>query len=173
MQVGKKKPCPVERLLSATVTSVSSAHIDAGKTTKKERILFFTDVNHKNWRGARPPPHDGLDGALTGNYHYLLRYHCLLARDSQRFSAYYINIIDTLGYVDFAIEVEPSVRVLDDAVMTYDAVGGCIVIIEMVWRQADKYRVPCIAFVNKINHTGAGFEQLKDITAPVLIPVGA
>ena len=124
-----------------------SAHIDAGKTTTTERILFYTGVNHKIGE-----VHDGeatMD--LSGMGH--------------QFKKHRINIIDTPGHVDFTIEVERSMRVLDGAVMVYCAVGGVQPQSETVWRQANKYNVPRIAFVNKMDRTGANFfrvvEQIK------------
>ncbi|MFT3718947.1 elongation factor G [Pseudorhodoferax sp.] len=160
-----------------------SAHIDAGKTTTTERILFYTGVNHKLGEVH--------DGAATMDW---------MAQEQERgititsaaTTAFWkgmagtgtehrINIIDTPGHVDFTIEVERSMRVLDGAVMVYDAVGGVQPQSETVWRQANKYRVPRIAFVNKMDRVGADFlrvqrqigERLKGNAVPVQIPVGA
>ena len=135
-----------------------SAHIDAGKTTTTERILFFTGVNHKLGEVH--------DGAAT--------------MDMQH-KPYRFNIIDTPGHVDFTVEVERSMRVLDGAVMVYCAVGGVQPQSETVWRQANKYKVPRIAFVNKMDRTGADFyrvitqmeKRLKGHPVPIVLPIGA
>jgi elongation factor G len=160
-----------------------SAHIDAGKTTTTERILFYTGVNHKLGEVH--------DGAATMDW---------MAQEQERgititsaaTTAFWkgmagtgtehrINIIDTPGHVDFTIEVERSMRVLDGAVMVYDAVGGVQPQSETVWRQANKYKVPRLAFVNKMDRVGADFfrvqrqiaERLKGNAVPIQIPVGA
>ncbi|EGI76337.1 elongation factor G [Hylemonella gracilis] len=160
-----------------------SAHIDAGKTTTTERILFYTGVNHKLGEVH--------DGAATMDW---------MAQEQERgititsaaTTAFWkgmagtgtehrINIIDTPGHVDFTIEVERSMRVLDGAVMVYDAVGGVQPQSETVWRQANKYKVPRLAFVNKMDRVGADFfrvqrqitERLKGKAVPIQIPVGA
>ncbi len=160
-----------------------SAHIDAGKTTTTERILFYTGVNHKLGEVH--------DGAATMDW---------MAQEQERgititsaaTTAFWkgmtgtgtehrINIIDTPGHVDFTIEVERSMRVLDGAVMVYDAVGGVQPQSETVWRQANKYKVPRLAFVNKMDRVGADFfrvqrqiaDRLKGNAVPIQIPVGA
>jgi elongation factor G len=140
------------------------AHIDAGKTTTTERILFYTGVNHKigevhdgarRWTGwsrsrsaaspSRPPRRPASGRAWTS-----------------RFPEHRINIIDTPGHVDFTIEVERSLRVLDGAVRVLCAVGGVQPQSETVWRQANKYNVPRLAFVNKMDRTGANFMRVRD-----------
>ena len=160
-----------------------SAHIDAGKTTTTERILFYTGITHKigevhngaavmDWMEQEQERGITITSAATtafwkgmgGNY-----------------PEHRINIIDTPGHVDFTIEVERSMRVLDGAVMVYDAVGGVQPQSETVWRQANKYRVPRLAFVNKMDRVGADFlrvqrqitERLKGDAVPVQLPVGA
>ncbi|WGQ17754.1 elongation factor G [Taylorella equigenitalis] len=160
-----------------------SAHIDAGKTTTTERILFYTGVNHKigevhdgaatmDWMEQEQERGITITSAATtafwrgmgGNY-----------------PEHRINIIDTPGHVDFTIEVERSMRVLDGACMVYCAVGGVQPQSETVWRQANKYNVPRLAFVNKMDRTGANFfkvyDQLKARLnanpVPIVIPIGA
>ena len=156
------------------------AHIDAGKTTTSERILFYTGKTHKIGE-----VHDGAatmdwmvqeqergititSAATTCNWNYLGK-------------SYKINLIDTPGHVDFTAEVERSLRVLDGAVATYSAADGVQPQSETVWRQADKYNVPRIGYVNKMDRSGADFfetvQQMKDILGanpcPVQIPIGA
>lgn len=170
---------PIERYRNIGI----SAHIDAGKTTTTERILFYTGVNHKigevhdgaatmDWMEQEQERGITITSAATtafwkgmaGNY------------PEHRF-----NIIDTPGHVDFTIEVERSMRVLDGACMVYCAVGGVQPQSETVWRQANKYGVPRLAFVNKMDRTGANFfkvyEQLKTRLkanpVPVVVPIGA
>ncbi len=160
-----------------------SAHIDAGKTTTTERILFYTGVNHKlgevhdgaatmDWMAQEQERGITITSAATT---------CFWSGMSHQYKKHRINIIDTPGHVDFTIEVERSMRVLDGAVMVYCAVGGVQPQSETVWRQANKYHVPRIAFVNKMDRTGANFfrcvEQIKTklhaIPVPLQIPVGA
>ncbi|MFC0179632.1 elongation factor G [Thorsellia kenyensis] len=160
-----------------------SAHIDAGKTTTTERILFYTGVNHKvgethegtatmDWMEQEQERGITITSAATT---------CFWSGMANQFEAHHINIIDTPGHVDFTIEVERSMRVLDGAVMVYCAVGGVQPQSETVWRQANKYKVPRIAFVNKMDRTGANFlrvvEQLKTRLAanavPLQLPIGA
>src|SRR5450830_1233174 len=128
------------------------AHVDAGKTTTTERILFYTGVNHKmgevhdgaatmDWMAQEQERGITITSAATS---------CLW-RDSQ------INIIDTPGHVDFTVEVEPSLRVIDGAIALFCSVGGVEPQSEKVWRQADKYGIPRIAFVNKMDRIGADF----------------
>ncbi|WP_420994489.1 elongation factor G [Cupriavidus sp. 30B13] len=170
---------PIERYRNIGI----SAHIDAGKTTTTERILFYTGVNHKigevhdgaatmDWMEQEQERGITITSAATtafwkgmaGNY------------PEHRF-----NIIDTPGHVDFTIEVERSMRVLDGACMVYCAVGGVQPQSETVWRQANKYGVPRLAFVNKMDRTGANFfkvydqlkTRLKANPVPVVVPIGA
>jgi elongation factor G len=160
-----------------------SAHIDAGKTTTTERILFYTGVNHKIGEVH--------DGAATMDWMEQERERgititsaattCFWKGMDGSFPQHRINIIDTPGHVDFTIEVERSMRVLDGACMVYCAVGGVQPQSETVWRQANKYKVPRLAFVNKMDRTGADFfkviEQmkvrLKANPVPLQIPIGA
>ncbi|MEK9496391.1 elongation factor G [Photorhabdus sp. P32] len=160
-----------------------SAHIDAGKTTTTERILFYTGVNHKigevhdgaatmDWMEQEQERGITITSAATTAF---------WSGMAKQFDAHRINIIDTPGHVDFTIEVERSMRVLDGAVMVYCAVGGVQPQSETVWRQANKYRVPRIAFVNKMDRMGANFlrvvEQLKTRLAanpvPLQLAIGA
>ena len=151
---------PIERYRNIGIT----AHIDAGKTTTTERILFYTGVNHKIGEVHDGATRHGLDGAGAGarHHHHLGRHHLLLEGHGQSLPEHRINIIDTPGHVDFTIEVERSMRVLDGACMVYDAVGGVQPQSETVWRQANKYRVPRIAFVNKMDRVGADFFKVCD-----------
>ena len=158
-----------------------SAHIDAGKTTTTERILFFTGVNHKLGEVH--------DGAATMDWMEQERgititsaaTTCYWRGMDMQYQPYRFNIIDTPGHVDFTVEVERSMRVLDGAVMVYCAVGGVQPQSETVWRQANKYHVPRIAFVNKMDRTGANFfkvvdqmeKRLKAHPVPIVIPIGA
>ncbi len=160
-----------------------SAHIDAGKTTTTERVLFYTGVNHKigevhdgaatmDWMEQEQERGITITSAATT---------CFWSGMSKNFEQHRINIIDTPGHVDFTIEVERSMRVLDGACMVYCAVGGVQPQSETVWRQANKYKVPRLAFVNKMDRTGANFfkvyEQmrlrLKANPVPLQIPIGA
>ena len=160
-----------------------SAHIDAGKTTTTERILFYTGVNHKigevhdgaatmDWMEQEQERGITITSAATT---------CFWKGMDTTLPEHRINIIDTPGHVDFTIEVERSMRVLDGACMVYCAVGGVQPQSETVWRQANKYKVPRLAFVNKMDRTGANFfkvvEQmkgrLKANPVPVVIPIGA
>ncbi|MDO8372115.1 MAG: elongation factor G [Polaromonas sp.] len=160
-----------------------SAHIDAGKTTTTERILFYTGVNHKigevhdgaatmAWMEQEQERGITITSAATT---------CFWKGMDTSLPEHRINIIDTPGHVDFTIEVERSMRVLDGACMVYCAVGGVQPQSETVWRQANKYKVPRLAFVNKMDRTGANFfkvvEQmklrLKASPVPMVIPIGA
>ena len=160
-----------------------SAHIDAGKTTTTERILFFTGVNHKlgevhdgaatmDWMEQEQERGITITSAATT---------CFWRGMDMQFQPHRLNIIDTPGHVDFTVEVERSMRVLDGAVMVYCAVGGVQPQSETVWRQANKYKVPRIAFVNKMDRTGANFfkvvdqmqTRLKAHPCPIVIPIGA
>ena len=170
---------PIERYRNIGI----SAHIDAGKTTTTERILFYTGVNHKigethegsatmDWMEQEQERGITITSAATTAF---------WSGMAKQFDAHRVNIIDTPGHVDFTIEVERSMRVLDGAVMVYCAVGGVQPQSETVWRQANKYHVPRIAFVNKMDRMGANFlrvvEQLKTRLAanavPIQLPIGA
>ena len=141
-----------------------SAHIDAGKTTTTERILFYTGVNHKigevhdgaatmDWMEQEQERGITITSAATT---------CFWKGMAGQFDQHRINIIDTPGHVDFTIEVERSMRVLDGACMVYCAVGGVQPQSETVWRQANKYKVPRLAFVNKMDRAGANFFKVFD-----------
>ena len=159
-----------------------SAHIDAGKTTVTERILFYTGVNHKigevhdgaatmDWMEQEQERGITITSAATTCFWKGMDF----IRPEHR-----INIIDTPGHVDFTIEVERSMRVLDGACMVYCAVGGVQPQSETVWRQANKYKVPRLAFVNKMDRQGADFfkvveqmgTRLKANPVPIVIPIG-
>ena len=159
-----------------------SAHIDAGKTTTTERVLFYTGVSHKigevhdgaatmDWMEQEQERGITITSAATTAF---------WSGMGNQFEQHRINIIDTPGHVDFTIEVERSMRVLDGAVMVYCAVGGVQPQSETVWRQANKYKVPRIAFVNKMDRVGADFyrviEQIKTRLGgkpvPLVIPIG-
>ena len=141
-----------------------SAHIDAGKTTTTERILFYTGVNHKLGEVH--------DGAATTDWMEQEQERGITITSSAvtcfwkgmdlSYPEHRFNIIDTPGHVDFTIEVERSMRVLDGACMVYCAVGGVQPQSETVWRQANKYKVPRLAFVNKMDRTGANFFKVVD-----------
>ena len=160
-----------------------SAHIDAGKTTTTERILFYTGVNHKigevhdgaatmDWMEQEQERGITITSAATT---------CFWKGMDLSFPEHRINIIDTPGHVDFTIEVERSMRVLDGACMVYCAVGGVQPQSETVWRQANKYKVPRLAFVNKMDRQGADFlkvyeqmkTRLKANPVPMQLPIGA
>ena len=167
---------PIERYRNIGI----SAHIDAGKTTTTERILFYTGVNHKIGEVH--------DGAATMEQEQERGITITSAATTafwrgmdMSFPEHRINIIDTPGHVDFTIEVERSMRVLDGACMVYCAVGGVQPQSETVWRQANKYGVPRLAFVNKMDRTGANFfkvyeqmrARLKANPVPIQVPIGA
>ncbi|WP_374336898.1 elongation factor G [Methyloversatilis sp.] len=170
---------PIERYRNIGI----SAHIDAGKTTTTERILYYTGVNHKLGEVH--------DGAATTDWMEQEQERGITITSAAvttfwkgmggNYPEHRINIIDTPGHVDFTIEVERSMRVLDGACMVYCAVGGVQPQSETVWRQANKYGVPRLAFVNKMDRTGANFfkvyEQLKTRLSanpvPVVVPIGA
>ncbi|MEW5888147.1 MAG: elongation factor G [Pseudomonadota bacterium] len=160
-----------------------SAHIDAGKTTTTERILFYTGVSHKigevhdgaaimDWMEQERERGITITSAATT---------CFWKGMDGKYPEHRINIIDTPGHVDFTIEVERSMRVLDGACMVYCAVGGVQPQSETVWRQANKYRVPRLAFVNKMDRQGADFfkvyeqmrARLKANPVPLQVPIGA
>jgi elongation factor G len=152
------------------------AHIDAGKTTTTERILFYTGRVHK--------PGETHEGAATMDWMAQERERGITitsAATTAFWRGHRINIIDTPGHIDFTVEVERSLRVLDGGVVVFDGVAGVEPQSETVWRQADKYHVPRICFVNKMDRTGASFERtvemivdrLKAKPAPVQLPIGA
>ena len=170
---------PIERYRNIGI----SAHIDAGKTTTTERVLFYTGVNHKigevhdgaatmDWMEQEQERGITITSAATT---------CFWKGMAGNFPEHHINIIDTPGHVDFTIEVERSMRVLDGACMVYCAVGGVQPQSETVWRQANKYGVPRLAFVNKMDRTGANFFKvydqmrlrLKANPVPLHVPIGA
>ena len=170
---------PIERYRNIGI----SAHIDAGKTTTTERVLFYTGVNHKlgevhngaattDWMEQEQERGITITSAAVTTFWKGM---------GNQFDQHRINIIDTPGHVDFTIEVERSMRVLDGACMLYCAVGGVQTQSETLWRQATKYKVPRLAFVNKMDRTGADFfkvvKQMKDKLranpVPIQIPIGA
>jgi elongation factor G len=170
---------PIERYRNIGI----SAHIDAGKTTTTERILFYTGVSHKmgevhdgaavmDWMEQEQERGITITSAATT---------CFWKGMDQSYPEHRINIIDTPGHVDFTIEVERSMRVLDGACMVYDAVAGVQPQSETVWRQANKYKVPRLAFINKMDRVGATFfksyehikNRLKGNPVPIQIPIGA
>ncbi|NDU91160.1 MAG: elongation factor G [Ferrovum sp.] len=170
---------PIERYRNIGI----SAHIDAGKTTTTERVLFYTGVSHKigevhdgaavmDWMEQEQERGITITSAATT---------CFWKGMEGKFLEHHINIIDTPGHVDFTIEVERSMRVLDGACMVYDSVGGVQPQSETVWRQANKYGVPRLAFVNKMDRVGADFfkvyrqikERLRGNPVLIQIPVGA
>src|SRR5216110_3514392 len=169
---------PIERYRNIGI----SAHIDAGKTTTTERILFYTGVNHKigevhdgaatmDWMEQEQERGITITSAATT---------CFWKGMDLSYPEHHINIIDTPGHVDFTIEVERSLRVLDGACMVYDAVAGVQPQSETVWRQANKYRVPRLAFINKMDRVGATFfksyehirARLKGNPIPIQLPIG-
>ena len=170
---------PIERYRNIGI----SAHIDAGKTTTTERVLFYTGVNHKigevhdgaatmDWMEQEQERGITITSAATT---------CFWKGMAGNYQEHRINIIDTPGHVDFTIEVERSMRVLDGACMVYCAVGGVQPQSETVWRQANKYKVPRLAFVNKMDRIGANFfkvyeqmrARLKANPIPLQVPIGA
>ena len=170
---------PIERYRNIGI----SAHIDAGKTTTTERVLFYTGVSHKigevhdgaatmDWMEQEQERGITITSAATT---------CFWKGMDGAYPEHRINIIDTPGHVDFTIEVERSMRVLDGACMVYCAVGGVQPQSETVWRQANKYKVPRLAFVNKMDRSGADFFKvydqmrlrLKANPVPIQVPIGA
>ncbi len=170
---------PIERYRNIGIM----AHIDAGKTTTTERVLFYTGVSHKmgevhdgaavmDWMEQEQERGITITSAATT---------CFWSGMDKQFDECRINIIDTPGHVDFTIEVERSLRVLDGAVAVFCAVGGVEPQSETVWRQANKYHVPRVAFVNKMDRTGASFlrvvaqieSRLGSVSVPVQLPIGA
>ena len=169
-----------DALLKYTRNIGIMAHIDAGKTTTSERILFYTGLTHKigevhdgaatmDWMEQEQERGITIQSAATTTFW------------NYRDEKYKINLIDTPGHVDFTVEVERSLRVLDGAVAAFCAVGGVEPQSETVWRQADKYNVPRIGYVNKMDRSGANFfevvRQLKEVLGanpcPIQIPIGA
>jgi len=159
------------------------AHIDAGKTTTTERILYYTGVSHKigevhdgnatmDWMEQEQERGITITSAATT---------CFWSGMDKQFESHRVNIIDTPGHVDFTIEVERSLRVLDGAVAVFCAVGGVEPQSETVWRQADRYKVPRLAFINKMDRIGADFqrvvghmrEKLGAIAVPLQLPIGS
>jgi elongation factor G len=178
-EVTVARKTPIERYRNIGI----SAHIDAGKTTTTERILFYTGVSHKmgevhdgaavmDWMEQERERGITITSAATT---------CFWKGMDGSFPEHRINIIDTPGHVDFTIEVERSMRVLDGACMVYDSVGGVQPQSETVWRQANKYKVPRLAFVNKMDRVGADFfkvyrqmrERLRGNPVPIQVPIGA
>ena len=135
------------------------AHIDAGKTTTTERILYYTGKNYKIGEVHEGAADHGLDGPGAGarHHHHVGGHHVPCWNDHR------INIIDTPGHVDFTVEVERSLRVLDGAVAVFDGVAGVEPQTETVWRQANKYGVPRMCFINKMDRIGADFFAAVDI----------
>ncbi|MDE1923186.1 MAG: GTP-binding protein, partial [Gammaproteobacteria bacterium] len=170
---------PIERYRNIGI----SAHIDAGKTTATERILFYTGVSHKIGEVH--------DGAAVMDYMEQEQERgititaaattCFWKGMDKQFPEHRINIIDTPGHVDFTIEVERSLRVLDSAIAVYCAVSGVQPQSETVWRQMNKYHVPRVAFVNKMDRAGADFlrcveqirTRLRGNPVPIQLPIGA
>src|SRR3954466_2708501 len=152
------------------------AHIDAGKTTTTERILYYTGRTHKMGE-----VHEGAAAMDWMAQEQERGITITSAATTCEWAGHRINIIDTPGHVDFTVEVERSLRVLDGGVVVFDAVAGVEPQSETVWRQADKYNVPRFCFVNKMDRTGASFERtlemiidrLKAKPVPVQIPIGA
>jgi len=170
---------PIERYRNIGIM----AHIDAGKTTTTERVLFYTGVSHKigevhdgaatmDWMEQEQERGITITSAATT---------CFWKGTASQFDEYRINIIDTPGHVDFTIEVERSLRVLDGACAVFCAVGGVEPQSETVWRQANKYSVPRMAFINKMDRSGADFlrvveqirERLGSKAVPMQLPIGA
>ena len=163
---GNSKQYPIEKhlwlvklRLSVIVISVLCAHVDAGKTTTSERVLFYTGLSHKigevhdgaatmDWMEQEQERGITITSAATT---------CFWSGMEQQFDQHRINIIDTPGHVDFTIEVERSLRVLDGAVVVFCGASGVEPQSETVWRQADKYEVPRMVFVNKMDRAGADF----------------
>ena len=169
-----------EKHLELTRNIGIMAHIDAGKTTTSERILFYTGLTHKigevhdgaatmDWMEQEQERGITITSAATTTFW------------NYNNNRYKINLIDTPGHVDFTVEVERSLRILDGAVAAFCAVGGVEPQSETVWRQADKYNVPRIAYVNKMDRSGANFfevyNQMQTVLGanpcPIQIPVGA
>ena len=159
------------------------AHVDAGKTTTTERVLYYTGISHKigevhdgaatmDWMEQEQERGITITSAATT---------CFWSGMRKNFSEHRINIIDTPGHVDFTIEVERSLRVLDGAVVVFCGSSGVEPQSETVWRQANRYKVPRIAFINKMDRAGADFERVVDqiknrlgaSAVPIQLPIGA
>src|SRR5918993_1494850 len=164
-----------ETMLAKTRNIGIIAHIDAGKTTTTERILYYTGRVHR--------PGEVHEGAATMDWMVQERERGITitaAATTCSWNGHRINIIDTPGHVDFTVEVERSLRVLDGGVVVFDAVAGVEPQSETVWRQADKYNVPRICFVNKMDRTGANFERCVEMIRdrlganplPIHLPIG-
>ncbi len=170
---------PIERYRNIGIM----AHIDAGKTTTSERILYYTGISHKigevhdgaavmDWMVQEQERGITITSAATT---------CFWSGMDEQYDEHRINIIDTPGHVDFTIEVERSLRVLDGACGLFCAVGGVEPQSETVWRQANRYGVPRLAFVNKMDRQGADFfnvvkqikTRLKANPIPIQVPIGA
>jgi elongation factor G len=166
-----------------------SAHIDAGKTTTTERVLYYTGLSHKigevhdgaatmDWMEQEQERGITITSAATTTF---WKYPTEQGKPTADTQEYRVNIIDTPGHVDFTVEVERSMRILDGAVALYCAVGGVEPQSETVWRQMDKYKVPRIGFVNKMDRSGADFfkvvaqvkERLRGNAVPLVVPIGA
>ena len=166
---------PVASALTKTRNIGIMAHIDAGKTTVTERMLYYTGKVHRMGEVH--------DGAATMDWMELEQERGITitaAATTCNWEGYRINIIDTPGHVDFTVEVERSLRVLDGAIAVFCGVGGVQPQSETVWRQADKYKIPRIAFVNKLDRSGANFfrtvemmkERLSANAVPIQLPIG-
>src|SRR6188768_442042 len=166
------RSAPLERTRNIGIM----AHIDAGKTTTTERILFYTGISHKIGEVH--------DGAATMDWMVQEQERGITitsAATTCYWRDYRINIIDTPGHVDFTVEVERSLRVLDGAIALFDSVAGVEPQSETVWRQADKYRVPRIAYINKMDRIGANFDagvqtmidRLGAHPVPIQLPIGS
>jgi elongation factor G len=170
---------PIERYRNIGIV----AHVDAGKTTTTERVLFYTGLSHKigevhdgaatmDWMEQEQERGITITSAATT---------CFWAGMDKQYEQHRINIIDTPGHVDFTIEVERSLRVLDGAVVVFCGTSGVEPQSETVWRQADKYKVPRIVFVNKMDRAGADFERVVEqirkrlgaICVPIHLNIGA
>ena len=175
---------PIEKIRDIGII----AHIDAGKTTVSERVLFYTGVSHKigevhegeaimDWMAQERERGITITSAATTCFWTPRKY---LSGNKEKKEEYQINIIDTPGHIDFTVEVQRSLRVLDGAVVVFDGVAGVEPQSETVWRQADKFKVPRICFINKLDRTGASFEKsfqsiLERLTPnaiAVQIPIG-
>src|SRR3712207_278684 len=165
------RPAPLERYRNIGII----AHIDAGKTTTTERVLYYTGRNYKIGEVH--------EGTATMDYMPQERERGITitaAATTAEWKGHRVNIIDTPGHVDFTVEVERSLRVLDGGVVCFDAVAGVEPQSETVWRQADRYGVPRICYVNKMDRTGANFwrtiDMIKDrlgaTPVPVQLPIG-
>src|SRR5213592_1263967 len=162
---------PIERIRNIGII----AHIDAGKTTVTERVLYYTGRTYKIGE-----VHEGtavMDWMAQERERGIT---ITAAATTAEWKGHQVNIIDTPGHVDFTVEVERSLRVLDGGVVVFDAVAGVEPQSETVWRQADRYNVPRIAFVNKMDRTGANFQRCVEMMktklsakpAPIQIPIG-